>query len=269
MANTKPSDSILFPISEMDKGIADLIPQLPAPPKWPAFNALNHLNRAWKIREIDPHMAIFRSITAEEEAATALFLSLKRRHYIGSDKLKQRDHMHKNAVIPFFSAISRVLVKVKDRMPKFELILDTNNRLPLLQIRFNIIHPITGEPSMAYPDPPLHFSLLGGRSRDAMKTEDFSLGIDEIVTSRNVKSIIEHIKNRANLRNQVLYAGANGYPMIGGDIEKGLLLYQKNVFFILRIYLLIDPYPMKQLFVQQALYAYLKTLKLLPADFKF
>ena len=33
--------------------------------------------------------------------------------------------------------------------------------------------------------------------------------------------------------------------------------------------LLIEPYPKKQLFVQQALYAFLRTVKALPEDFEF
>jgi hypothetical protein len=266
----KPSDTILFPISEMDRGIVDLIPKMPTPPRWPAFQAVRHLNRAWKLRDIDPEMAIFRSITAEEEAATALFLSLKRRGYVGSEKIDQRSHIHKNAVIPFFSAITRVVTKVRHQMPRTQLLLDCNNTPPLLKIQLTLPDPLTGQRVFAYPHPPLHFSLLGGPAENDMKTEDFTSGLDEIVETSSVKSIVEYIRTRANQRNQLLYACAEGYPTVSPDgIENALALYQRDVFIILRIYLFIDPYPEKQLFAQQALYAFLKTLKLLPKNFEF
>src|SRR4030042_2912383 len=99
--NQRLSDSIEFPLIEFDKAIIDIVPFMPAPPQWAAFNALRHLDKAWRLRATDTEMSMFRAITAEEEVATALFLSLKRRHYVGANRLKHRDHVHKNAVIPF------------------------------------------------------------------------------------------------------------------------------------------------------------------------
>ena len=46
-----------------------------------AFHAFEHLDKAERIAELDPEMAVFRAITAEEEAATAVFFSLKQRGY--------------------------------------------------------------------------------------------------------------------------------------------------------------------------------------------
>lgn len=263
------SNSIVFPISELDRAIVDAILAMPSQPKWPALQAVRHLNRAWKIREIDPEMAFFRSITAEEEAATAVFHSLKRRGYDGSNKLKPRDHIHKNAVIPFFDAITRVLAKVGENMPSTQLYLDNNNTPPLLVIRFDHTDPVTGEKLWAYPQPPLHFSLKGGPVDEEMKLEDFSEGINEVVNTNNMDDIISYLRNRANLRNKILYSGHNGYPSIEGDVDKMLELYQRNVFVLLRMYFLIDPYIKKQLFVQQALYAFLKMMKLIPKDIVF
>lgn len=56
---------------------------------------------AWKIKDIDPEMSVFRSITAEEEAATAIFLSLKEKKYENAEKLKFQDHSYKQALEPF------------------------------------------------------------------------------------------------------------------------------------------------------------------------
>lgn len=269
MQEMKISNSIVFPISELNRSIVDAIPTMPAQPKWPALQAVRHLNRAWKIRELDPEMAIFRSITAEEEAATAVFHSLRRRGYEGANKLKPRDHIHKNAVIPFFEAITRVLAKVGQMMPSTQLCLDCNNKPPLLIVRFEYIDPVSGEKLWAHPQPPLHFSLKGGPADGEMKTEDFSDGINDIVNAMNMNDIIEYLRNRANQRNQILYAGADGYPSIGGDVDKALELYQRHVFVLLRMYFLIDPYKDKQLFVQQALYAFLKMLNLIPKEVVF
>lgn len=175
---TKPSDTIQFPMVELDRRIVDLIPAMPIPAKWPAFNSICHLNGAWKIKEIDPQMALFRAITAEEEAATALFLSLKRLGYDGAENLKKHNHVHKNAVIPVFDAITRVIAKVGSHMPPTEIFLDTNTKPHQLAIRFKHIHPLTGENLHAHPQPPLHFSITGGPSDGEMRREDFSAGID-------------------------------------------------------------------------------------------
>jgi hypothetical protein len=261
----KPSDAISFPLSELERGIVDILPFLPDSSRWPAFNAVRHLNRAWRLREIDPQMAIFRAITAEEEAATAIILSLKRRNYRGAKRLDHRKHVHKNAVIPFFDAITRVVAQFGDQMPKTELIFDPAEKK--MQIRFKPIHLTNGEDYWAYPTPPLHFSLFGGADVEKMTDEDFSGGVEILISGTNFKDIIDYIRARANLRNEILYAGPDGYPDFSHGIEENINYYKGNVFILLRIYLLIDPYPGGQLFVQQALDAFLKALRMLPKDF--
>jgi hypothetical protein len=257
------SDKIVFPIPELDRRIVDILPFMPDSSKWHAFNSVRHINRAWLIKEIDPEMAIFRALTAEEEAATGLFLSIKRRGYRGAEKLKHRDHVHKNSVIPFCYAIKKVIAKVGVQMPGFQLFLEPDKKR--LVIRFSHLHPQTGEDVWAYPNPPLHVSINGRSPDGKMKKEDFAAGVKEIVQGANVKDIIEFVRDRANFRNKILYATPDGYPTIS-DIDRAMELYQKNVFTILRLYMLIDPYPGNQLLVQQALDAFLKTLRLLPND---
>lgn len=262
----KPSDTLSFPLSDLDRGIVDILPFMPDPSRWPAFNAVRHLNRAWRLREIDPQMAMFRAVTAEEEAATAIFHALKRRGYSGAAKLKHRDHIHKNAVIPFFDAITRVVAQVGDQMPKTELIL--NSKEKRMEIRFRPLDPVDEDNFWAYPTPPLHFSLSGGPATGKMEKEDFAEGVKSIVTGANVKDIYEYIKNRANFRNQLLYAAPDGYPNVSQDIESEIQHIQRHVFIILRMYMLIDPYPGKQLFVQQALDAFLRILRVIPKDLR-
>ena len=43
-------------------------------------------------------MAVFRAITAEEEAATAIFLVLKEQGYLNADTIRFKDHACKQAL---------------------------------------------------------------------------------------------------------------------------------------------------------------------------
>lgn len=70
-----------------------------------ALNATDGLDKAWALRHIDKEMAVFRAITAEEEAASALFHALKRRGYPDSGKLNPRLHEHKAALTPYIIGI--------------------------------------------------------------------------------------------------------------------------------------------------------------------
>jgi len=108
--NIRPSDSIEFSVNLIEKEIADIVPQIKGAGKWRAFNAILHLNKAWKIKGIDNEMSAFRAITAEEEAATAVFLSLKLRKYENSDKLKPMDHSHKSAFATFVMSSGKTLI---------------------------------------------------------------------------------------------------------------------------------------------------------------
>src|SRR3972149_10464663 len=64
-------------------------------------SALRHLEKAEGLSEIDPAMAIFRGITAEEEAASGLMHCLRELDYVGGNRLNPRNHIHKHALIPF------------------------------------------------------------------------------------------------------------------------------------------------------------------------
>jgi len=264
------SDSIVFPLGKLDRGILDLIlPDMSPPTKWSAVHAVKHLNRAWKIRELDPEMALFRSLTAEEEAATALMLSLKRRRYAGADRLNHRDHVQKNAVFPFLQGVQRVIGKLGPHAPPTSLVLDGDTKPHLLKIRFTVPHPGDGTPLWASPEPPLHFSTKSSLGETPMKLDDFKLGLDELAAASGAATIIDYIRERANLRNRILYAAPGGIPQVGGDIEKGLAQHQGRTFAILKAYCLVDPYPQTQGFVQQCLYAFLKRLDRLPDDIDF
>lgn len=263
-----PSSHLTFPLSEIDRGIADAIPKMSGPPQWPAFNAVRHLNRGWKIRKDDPNISVFRSIIAEEEAATAIFQSLRRRNYIGADKLRLRNHLQKNAVVPFFDAISRALAKVGDRGPRTEMILRNDLSPPRMELRAILPHPISGELSHMYPIPPLNFSVSGGLVGAARQQLDFREQMEEVVSESSARSIRDYLRERANLRNRVLYASSDGIPTVEGDLDQGLAIHQRNVFMMLKLYFLIDPYAEHQEFVQQSLDGFLKVTGYLKATQK-
>ena len=70
--------------------------------RFSAENAVRHMEKAWLLQKIDPEMALFRAITAEEEAATSLFLTLKERRYENSEKLNSKTTHTNKPWSPFF-----------------------------------------------------------------------------------------------------------------------------------------------------------------------
>lgn len=230
--------------------------------KHAARSALRHLERAWELFESMPELAIFLGITAEEESATAVFHSLKKRQYNGAELLKTHDHRHKTALHPLLLAIGKTMREfMEHNEPKFEF---DSELLPsgkeYLRIRLTVFGP-TGDSIWAYPYPPLHFSIM---LNDVQ--HDFQPELSQLASEKEVKTIYEYIKKLANRRNQALYATEKGIPHADKNTEK-FLMYRKSVVFShLIAYLLIEPYAEQQLFVQQALNAFLSLLKILPQD---
>jgi hypothetical protein len=70
---------------------------------------VHHLERAFRIKVIDPELAVFRAITAEEEGGTAIFLGLKEQGYHNASKIRFKDHAYKQALEPFLRAISKAI----------------------------------------------------------------------------------------------------------------------------------------------------------------
>ncbi len=260
----KPSTTLLFSVSAQERAIVDEIAVMPAPPKWPAFNAVRHLNRAWKLRAVDEPMALFRCITAEEEAAAALFLSVKRRRYDGADRLRHENHAHKNAVVPFLQAVEHVLSLTKASHPEAELVFDPDAKPGKLLFRFKIPAPGHSHGVWAYPHPPLHMNLSQVAPDGTSVVEDFKRGVEEILRGSSMKTLLAYVRDRADLRNRLLYAKPNGIVEINFAFDRMFEEYKRNVFRIIKTYLLVDPYPQHQLFVQQALRGFLSALDALP-----
>lgn len=268
-ASAAPSASIVFVMSEMERGLADAVPRLGVPTRWAAFNAIRQLNKAYKLRETDEEMALFRAITAEEEAATALFRSLRRRGYARADLLRPREHLQKNAVIPFLDAVSRVFAALGSDAPQTRLVFHERQAVPRMEIAIGV--PLVADGALHWfrPVPPLHFMMNRESPGDPGPGVNFAEEMVLVASEANATTVMEHLRARANFRNQLLYAGETGVPGINGDADAALREYQRNVFAILHVLFLVDPYPEVQNFVQQGLDAFLQVLGRVPRDIDF
>ena len=217
-----------------------------------------HIQRAWKTRSLDPEMAAFRAITGEEESATAIFHALRRRKYIGSRTLNPHNHRLKSGVIPFLDVLALAFTKLKPLKLHPTLEVDTRRNPKRLRLRLTMRFP-DGEDRRVYPEPPLGFTTKFDGVFD-----DFSDAISSLASKHGVASLVRHIEKRANYRNRLLYASSSGIPKVVGAVDPPLLLRRDSIFRNLTIFLLVDQYPDRQTFAQQALDAFLGMMQLLP-----
>lgn len=250
-----------FELNEMEKAVLDLVERSPAPGRHCIRNAYRHLEKAWHLDGVDLQMAAFRAITAEEEAASGLFHALKRRGYAGATKLNPRNHVHKNSVVPFCIAVAGVLGATEGFF-KSGIKLDKSLEPWVFRVWLDL-EAMVGHPLYAYPEPPLNFTI----SNDD-KTHDFSEQLREVAKRGQVEAVKDYLNERANKRNRILYAAPEGAPEVTA-LGNFLPKQRKNVLLLSVLYLMIDPYPRKQLFVQQSVQAFLKMLDLLPRDIIF
>lgn len=228
-----------------------------APGKHAARNAVFHLERARQIVDIDPNMAIFRAITAEEEAARALFHALERRRYATADRLHWRNHKHKAAVVPFLEAVGRFVSTAGFIKP--ELVFDHRAGDPgQLRVRFKVPDGKGGH-VWVYPDPPLNFRLAVDD-----KLHDFQAEVESLLSDQSVATFDKFVRERANHRNRLLYATAEGIPRVDGDIPRELAERRETAFSVLAAFLLVDTVTAHQPFVAQLADAFARLMDLIP-----
>lgn len=250
-------------LSAFEEKVVEHILKSSAPGKHAARSALRHLERAWKLVEEMPEIAMFSAITAEEESATALFHVLKRRRYKGARTLNLRSHLHKTALHPFLLAVGKLFAEVKDHYsPLFEF----NSALSPdgaehLRLRLTV-RDGSGKPWWAYTTPPLEFNVSVNDVVHRFEPE-----LAQLATEKNAASAFEYAQTLSNRRNLAIYAAPNGIPHVDGSAEP-FLIYRKSVVFShLLAVLLIEPYPQQQAFVQQSLTAFLSMLKAMPEGY--
>lgn len=210
-------------------------------------SAFNHLRRSWILHPIDSEMSLFRAITAEEEAATALFLALRQRKYKGADNLKLMNHLHKSAVSPFLDAVANLLVETKFPLPKLKIYRGSR---PAIHLVIDI-GALTGdeEPLLGKPDHPFNYLLRVGDDVNAYR---FEKQLQALADSSGSQSMLKMIEREANLRNRILYAGDNGIPSV--QFNDNLILRRRDrVYRLALITIGILQTTDHQLFVQQCL----------------
>ena len=263
----RPSKTLIFEVSDFDREVADVVPTIPPPARWSAFNAVRHRNNDSKIRKVNRETAFFRTITAEEEAATAIFHSLKRLRYPGASGLNPRNHVHKNAVAPFLHAVAMGLNQVPIEEFRGTLQFSNHDGRRAIQIHWEL--PWFPDGYHMKSPAPLNFRFSKRQLGQEPQLVDFQEQLAELAAQVKKRDIMQHIRDRANLRNQILYAGSEGYPGVSGNIDAGLREFQVRIFRSLRILLMIDPYRTHQEFVKQALVVFLDAVRVPPKNIQF
>jgi hypothetical protein len=239
--------------------LGELIGRARLPIKHRARNALFHIEMAEKIIDIDPNMAALRMITAEEEAATAIMLSLKARKYKGADKLKHTNHIHKLAVHPFIQAMKPLFIELSAPYSEFGLRIMEFEKKEIVRIRVPYFENgvRTGD---IYCIPPLNFVIA-----ESGKPYNFEKEFSEFAKKKNHNKIKDYVEAAVKIRNALLYATDKGIARGQGPVNETFNTRKDRVLLMLCIYMMIDPYFKKQMFVQNCLYAFLKIVEAFPS----
>lgn len=246
-----PLDHTPLELNDFDKEVVNYIEKLTGHIRHAAINALEHLVKAQKIVEIDPEMAAFRAFTAEEEAATALFLTLKKLGYKNSERIRHRDHRFKAGLHPFITAVYHQIYELS----LFSAIKLVWEKTPSGEHERRLQLALKEKDSGLYivPEPPLNFqvSTLDGPTY-------FEKKIDELCKGVGKEKALEHIEEIANIRNRLLYAGDSGCWRLNEErLSQDIEGCKSRTLLILRILCLIHPYKDQSPFVQQCLDGYL------------
>jgi hypothetical protein len=220
-------------------------------------SAIHHLTCAYSLITIDPSMAFFRAITAEEEAASGLMRCLFKLNYPGADELKPKDHFQKHAVTPFLNAVLNHFrgVKFPDGIAMRLAILPVDG---FERLSTAIRVPLNGQESWAAITPPFNFRVTAGIKKDVVGYSD---DFQKIAESNEYRNVDKFLLNEANQRNKLLYASPDGYPILENFSENLIIDRQMRVMTILKAALLIGPYETHQPFVVDALGAFLALTK--------
>lgn len=193
---------------EMRVKLRAAVETLPKPVRFRAINAMDGFDKALALIEIDREMASFRAITAQEEAAAALFNALKIRNYPGAERLNVGNHRHKWALWPVIDAARMAIGK------GFQGKLDF--RFTVNPAKFEISTPLsrisTDHPpelddhrvSLADPLNMLH--RIGGAPNL------FAAELAEIAEANGHEDITELLAVITNQRNKLLYASDAAVP---------------------------------------------------------
>ncbi|NNO00287.1 hypothetical protein FKQ62_12625 [Vibrio sp. B1-2] len=208
-----------------------------------AKSSIRYVERAFELSGVMPEVAAFLAITAEEEAATALFIALKNKKYLRSQELKMYDHKHKGGLYPFLTLLG---VALRLSEVPYQFVIENHNGRDVLKTQLPF-----GD-FFIQPDPPLNqISVDASGNR-----KDFLLEVRSVATERGITSISQYIKDTANKRNLLLYASASSLPRVENVIAE-LQRHIGATIVIHIIYLLVIQHS-KQNLVEECVDVYLK-----------
>jgi hypothetical protein len=254
-----------FSLNESGTAIEDAVSRLPKKIGNRFRSAFSHIRRAWSLYESDKEMCAFRSITAEEEAATGLILALKERGYPGSEQLKHRDHTHKMLVFRIIQAFNNMVAELL--LPPCRISITTSGP-PKILLHIGLSEKLgTEEPLFATPDNPLNIWVSA--EKDSLPHKILDGKLQELFSDANFPSLDSYLRSEANRRNLLLYASDEGVPSVNFDLSFIETRLQRVVIMSgIAIAILQDE--QQQLLVRQCLEAALASLpKLTPTGFDY
>ena len=233
---------------EFEKAVRECLTQFRGRVRHCALHAFHHLEKAEEIAEIDPEMAAFRAITAEEEAATALFFSLREKRYEGAKKIQYRSHLYKLGAHRFLVEVAKFLASMDEQYPARRLRKTEGEEGPRIIWEFQAPDGRWGQPV-----PPLNLMITDEEGRPYHLERQFE-ALKKEAKQEDLKKYLESI---ANHRNELLYADEQGRPGIVGGVSDMLAEQRERVVRICILICMIQPYDERALFVQQCLNAFL------------
>lgn len=220
--------------------IEAMVLMLSGRPRHCGKNAFRRLNQGWILKEIDPEMALFSILTAEEEASTALIFALKQKQYPGANKLNHRNHQHKVGLMCMIKAVWKVLV---------------DNKFPDMNILFHSNKPRIDIQIHANPTTPYSITLKNGDLKF-----DFHEQLMTLASNKGADNFLKYFEKEANFRNQILYASDKGIPKVSFD-EKFFNSYKKRVLTLLALTIVVLQTSNPQPLADQVLQSYLIAMK--------
>ncbi len=215
-------------------------------------SALLHLEKARQLLEHDPAMAVFRGITAEEEAASGLMRCLQDLNYDGAERLNPHNHTHKHAVFQFIRIVGLFFRECKDTLPETKLRLLNKEAGVRLVIELMLPNGMSAMSEM-----PLHFSV---KERETKEWVSFDSQIRRFEVAQRAGTVKAFLKAEANRRNEILYASSSALPAVVRDGGGFIAERQRRAIVMLYAYLMICPYSEHQLFVSYSLAQFLELL---------
>ena len=220
--------------------------------KYSFYNSLQSLSLGHEISSIDPAMATFRYLHAEEEAIVCLIENLKTAKYANSKLLNIKDHTIKARVLMAFK-LGHSLVE------EFPLSFAFDLKKDRVCGKF-------GEENPLYTDDPLNF-LISSTSEGLNSESVEKAFLDKLVSQISNKTVLKTAQKIADRRNQLLYSSNNGYPALECVDRDFIARTEANTLALIGISTAISKAQKPSPLVEWTIYCALKDAKLFEGEF--